>query len=610
MQRNNIIQCGSQIYRVLDLRNSNSEIFIIDCIKRTIPAWVHSSAFCDLPVISELQLRECLSVTLPDIESLDAKSQAVINERYTMISDILPVVSNFKKRNHEIYAASTKYKVSRQTIINYLCLYLTFQDKAALAPKRYTSEDSLTADEKNMRWALNKYFYTQKRNSLKTAYTFMLKEKYCDASGSLLPVYPTFNQFRYFYRKHRNLQNYYISRNGIKDYQRNHRPLLGDGVQQFASHVGIGMFDATICDIYLINDGGNLVGRPILTACIDGYSSLCCGYSLSWEGGVYSLRGLLLNIITNKKAWCERFGIIISQSDWNCESLPAVMVTDMGAEYISQTIEQIAELGAKIENLPSFRPELKGSIEKFFDMIQDSFKPYLKGKGVIEPDFRERGAHDYRKDACLTLRDFEKVIIRCIVYYNTQRVIENYPYSSDMISTDVQPYANCIFEYGKNQIGANLISVSKQRLIFTLLPRTTGRFSRNGLKVNGMRYKHEDYTERYLTGGEAVVAYNPDDVSFVWLIDNGEFIQFELIESRFKDKSLSDADSLRDSQKAVVQQAQKANVQAKIDLASHILTIAGNAVKHDDVDIDGVRTARQKERERLHQDYMKGDSDD
>ena len=125
-----------------------------------------------------------------------------------------------------------------------------------------------------------------------------------------------------------------------------------------------------------------------------------------------------------------------------------------------------------------------------------------------------------------------------------------------------------------------------------------------------MRYKHEDYTERYLTGGEAVVAYNPDDVSFVWLIDNGEFIQFELIESRFKDKSLSDADSLRDSQKAVVQQAQKANVQAKIDLASHILTIAGNAVKHDDVDIDGVRTARQKERERLHQDYMKGDSDD
>ena len=63
----------------------------------------------------------------------------------------------------------------------------------------------------------------------------------------------------------------------------------------------------------------------------------------------------------------------------------------------------MAELGVTIVNLPSYRPELKGIVEKFFDLIQDSFKPYLKGKGVIDPDFQERGAHDYRKDACLTL---------------------------------------------------------------------------------------------------------------------------------------------------------------------------------------------------------------
>lgn len=610
MQKNDIIQCGNQIYRVLDLRNSNSEIFIIDCVKRTIPVWVPSSIFRDCPIISELQLRECLSIPLPNIESLDMKSQAVINERYTMIADILPVVSNFKQRNHKIYTISAKYNISRQTIINYLCLYLTFQDKAALAPKRYTSEDSLTADERNIRWALNKYFYTHKKNSLKTAYTLMLKEKYCDENGSLLSDYPTFNQFRYYYRKHRNMQNYYISRDGIKDYQRNHRPLLGDGVQEFASHVGKGMLDATVCDIYLVNDAGELVGRPILTACVDGYSSLCCGYSLSWEGGVYSLRELLLNIIENKKAWCEQFGIVINQSDWDCDMLPAVMVTDMGSEYISETFEQIAELGIKIDNLPSFRPELKGSIEKFFDLIQDTYKPYLKGKGVIEPDFRERGAHDYRKDACLTMADFEKVIIRCIIYYNTQRVIENYPYTDDMIAADVQPYANCIFEYGKSQVGANLISVSKQRLIYTLLPRTIGRFGRNGLKVNGMRYKHDDYTEHYLTGGEAIVAYNPDDVSFVWLIDNGEYIRFELIESRFKDKSLSDADSLREGQKAVIHQAQRDNTQAQIDLATHILAIAENAVKHDDVNIKGIREARQRERDKLHIDFLKGESDE
>ena len=52
------------------------------------------------------------------------------------------------------------------------------------------------------------------------------------------------------------------------------------------------MLDATVCDIYLVDNSGNLVGRPILTTCIDAYSSLCCGYALTWEGGIYSLKKL------------------------------------------------------------------------------------------------------------------------------------------------------------------------------------------------------------------------------------------------------------------------------------------------------------------------------
>ena len=152
-----------------------------------------------------------------------------------------------------------------------------------------------------MRWALNRFFYTKQKNSLMTAYTLMLKEKYCDSLGQLVETYPTFDQFRYFYRKTKKMQQYYISRDGIKDYQRNNRPLLGDGVQQFAPAVGVGMLDSTICDIYLVDDGGKLVGRPVMTACVDAFSGLCCGYSLGWEGGTYSLRSLMLNVIADKQ---------------------------------------------------------------------------------------------------------------------------------------------------------------------------------------------------------------------------------------------------------------------------------------------------------------------
>ena len=171
------------------------------------------------------------------------------------------------------------------------------------------------------------------------------------------------------------------------------------------------MIDSTICDIYLIDDVGNLIGRPILTACVDAYSQMCCGFALTWEGGMTSLRKLMNNVITNKVDYCKQYGILINDEEWDCDQLPGVMVTDRGMEYCSENFEQIAELGVTVVNLPSYRPELKGIIEKFFDLVQGYYKPYLKGKGVIEPDFQQRGAHDYRLDACLTLDDFRKVIL-------------------------------------------------------------------------------------------------------------------------------------------------------------------------------------------------------
>lgn len=456
-----------------------------------------------------------------------------------------------------------------------------------------------------MRWALNKYFYTRRKNSLQTVYTFMLKEKYCDDNGILLSKYPSIHQFRYFYRKHKNMQTYYISRDGLKNYQRNNRPLLGDGIQEFAPYVGVGMLDATVCDIYLVNNAGGIVGRPILTACVDAYSSLCCGYSLSWEGGVYSLRSLMLNIISNKPELCKKHGIEIQSEDWNCNAIPGVLITDMGKEYISDTFGQITELGITVENLPPYRPELKGAVEKFFDVIQGLYKPHLKGKGVIEPDFQERGARDYRKDACLTMSDFEKIIIRCIIYYNSRRIINNFPYTQAMLEIKIKPYASSIWNYGLNQIGANLIPVDYNTLILTLLPRTTGKFSRKGLIANKLRYKNDKFTERYLNGGMTTVAYNPDDISTVWLFENGVYTPFELIESRFDGKSILNVERMKSQNRIIVKDAAADNMQAKIDLLKHISIVADTATNQGNTSIKGIRDNRKREQIKTHIDYIK-----
>lgn len=604
MKKYDLFRNDDAIIRVLDLRNDN--ILIIDCIKRTMPVWVELSALDSYCGCTDEELNEVTGLTVADVDTLDAEQRKVMYDRYTLIAQILPFVADDKMRSRLICSIATEHEVSKQTIRNYLCLYLAYMDMAVLAPKRRSDDVKLSSDEKNMRWALNKFFYTTAKQSLTTAYTMMLKEKYCDSMGVLMDIYPSFYQFRYFYRKTKKMQNFYISRDGLKSYQRNNRPLTGEGVQEFAPAVGVGMLDATICDIYLINDAGNLVGRPILTACIDAYSGLCCGYALSWEGGVYSLRGLMLNVIADKSAWCKKFGISINADGWSCDKLPATLVTDMGSEYKSENFEQIAELGVKVINLPSYRPELKGLVEKFFDVVQDTYKKHLKGKGVIEPDYQERGAHDYRKDACLTMANFEKIILHCIIYYNSRRIIENFPYTEAMIQADVKPYASSIWNWGKSQIGANLIDVEADELMLTLLPRTTGKFSRFGLKVNKMRYHCEGYTEQYLKGGEVTVAYNPEDVTSVWLLEKGKYIEFAIIESRFEGKDLIAVQELQMAQRTITRGTEQDNLQAQIDLARHIEAIAGSVRSGADVSIKNIRDTRRREQSKHHRDYMKG----
>ena len=604
MKKHELLRSGDNIIRVLDVRDDR--ILVIDCIKHSMPVWVESELLESYVGCTGGELFGFSSVdVIGDTDALDADQRKIMHERYTMIAPILPFISDNKMRSRLICSIAEDYQVSKQTIRNYLCLYLSYLDVTVLAPKKRKEDRELTQDEKHMRWALNKFFYTTKKQSLMTAYTMMLKEKYCDVMGVLAEEYPSFYQFRYFYRKTRKMQNFYISRDGLKNYQRNNRPLTGEGVREFASAVGVGMLDATVCDIYLINYEGNLVGRPILTACIDAYSSLCCEYSLSWEGGVYSLRGLMMNIIADKAAWCKRYGISINKEDWDCDRLPGTFVTDMGSEYKSENFEQIAELGVTVVNLPSYRPELKGLVEKFFDLIQEMYKKHLKGKGVIEPDYQERGVHDYRKDACLTMMDFEKIILHCMIYYNSQRIIENFPYTEAMIDAQVKPYASCIWEWGKSLIGANLVGVDSRGLMLTLLPRTIGKFGRTGLKVNKLRYHCEGYTEQYLSGGTVTVAYNPEDVTSVWVVENGSYVEFMLIESRFKGRDLIEVQGLQTSQKDITRSVARENLQAQINLAQHIEAIANNTCGHSDVHMKNVRNTRKREQMKKHQDYMK-----
>lgn len=601
LMKNKLYKYKDTIVRVL--KESDQSVFIIDCLKTKMPYTVHKMDFKDAILCDEDLLMQETNEPVFDISEASEHNKKIAYDRYNMIAPLLSFMDDKYKRTLLFNQVCQERNISKQSLRNYFYKYLIFQNICVLVPKSSITEKLLTKDEKNMRWALNKYFYSTNRYSLKSSYLLMLKEKYCDINGKLQSNIPSFYQFRYFYRKTKNMQTFYITRDGLSNYQRNKRPLLGDGIQEFAPAVGTGLLDATVCDIYLIDETNSLVGRPILTVCIDAYSSFCYGYALTWEGGIYSLKVLMQNMVSNKKKHCEELGIFINDDQWNISEIPGTFVTDMGKEYVSENFEQITELGVTLKNLPPYRPELKGVVEKFFNIIQETYKPYLKNKGIVEPDFLERGVHDYRKDACLTIEDFEKIIVRCIVYYNSQRILKNFPYTEDMIKNNIKPYANNIFEYSKLSPGANLISVTLKQIMLTLLPRTTGIFSRFGLKVNKMRYKNENYIEKYLIGGEVTVAYNPDNVSYVWLIENGCYIQFKLIESRYNGKELTDVELIEKEHRKLVNSHCNSNTQAQIDLANSLEEIVSNVQYPQKLNTKYTTSVKNRAKRKYHIDF-------
>ena len=170
-----------------------------------------------------------------------------------------------------------------------------------------------------------------------------------------------------------------------------------------------------------------------------------------------------------------------------------------------------------------------------------------------------------------------------------------------MLENNVNPYANEIWNWKvENDIGTNLISVSSKDLVLTLLPRTSGKFTKYGLKVNRLRYHAEGYKEKYLQGGDVIVAYNPDNCNKVWVKEkDGSFVEFSLIESRFEDMSLDSVQEIQQKQKELMKDTMRDNYQAKIELMSFIESVVSKP-KSSDVQMKDIRAARKSATRKQH----------
>lgn len=614
---------SGKIFRILKLKSDRA--IVVPCDSYGLPRWMSTRQLSNWETAKMSSPEEFI---WPDDDIPEWKRNER-DRRWELIQNIAldtESVTDPGSRRTLIKQAAEKGRCHTRTICNYLWLYWVYQTPNALLPKdRKGKEKTAVPSEKEsetkeyekiFRWALNKFYYTSQHQTLEMSYRMMLREKFCDETGTLRSVYPSFWQFRYYFRQHRSRITEIISRQGLTEYQKNYRPFTGS-VQVYAQNIGLFMTDSTQADIYVVSRlSRKVVGRPIVYTMVDAYSQLITGIYVGLESGKYALRMLLLNTCSDKKDYCKTFGIEIEDWQWPAKQLPRKIISDRGAEFTSGIMSNLCSAyNIEIDTLPAYRPDLKGPVEKLFDILQNAYKPFLRGKGVIEPNYQERGAPDYRRQGTIDIEQYTQILLRCVIHYNTQTILPSFVRTPDMVAKDIPAIPVHIWNYNLSENPHILQSEDAEKLKRVLLPRTDGRITQKGLIVfGGIPYNNPKYKERFVTAGiegsEPVrVAYDPSCLDKVWVVERKEFVPFKLAAPQYQGQTFDEVIDLKQREKEGKMRAVTQNLQADIDLMNEIRDIVQAACPPPDVDDDkdtegAVKQERAEEMQRLHREGL------
>lgn len=548
MQKNDIALYKGEEVRILSIDADNA--YVISLSGKSAPR---------LAKIDEIDEVEVKEVKQPlTMQTLTANQESIMWKRYRIITPLLIQACNKKERTKLLNEISVQEGITKNTLKNWLYKYLASQDIYSLCPvERNYDEQHISSELADIfKYSLNKWYLSPSKVTLRYTYERMLGQFFTDTNGKLLNEYPSYRQLQYFKNQTVTKINEYCSRNGKGYFSRNQRPLIHDGLSALYPFE-IYQTDAQLLDLYVFKDYlKQEIGRPTLVVAIDVFSQAIVGYSISfYSSDTSTIYALLFNIIEHYP-------------------LPKVLITDRGAEFTGNRIEQIS-LFTELQVMESYRPDLKANVEKWFDILNSIWTPFFQGKGRVHKPKEELpyGMIDYKSQAVITLEEFEKeILIQSIDYYNNEHVLKNYKFTPEMLKENVVPTPKGLIEYACNKYNLVFQPISPEILKLVLLERTTAKFTRKGLKLTSkLYYFNYDYQNEMLIGKKTViVAYDAENINKIWMIENLVYIPFFLIQERYQDLSMSDYEKYQEIEKGLLNQYKESELQAKIDLNKQI----------------------------------------
>jgi putative transposase len=330
------------------------------------------------------------------------------------------------------------------------------------------------------------------------------------------------------------------------------------------------------------------VGQPWLTLLIDYYSRLVVGCCLGFEPPSYGvIMEALRHAILPKAYLKERYTRV--QGIWPCCGLPEKLVCDRGPDLTSKDLEEAAfQLGIELDFNPPRTPHLKGTVESFFDGLNDQLAASLPGRTFR--NWADRA--DYKPDdgPFLSYEGLLEVIhIHLVDVYS----IAKHPTSSmtrfEMWQDSAALHPPCL-------------PASSEDLLALLAKRAERTLTTRGIELGGMFYTSDELMAlraELAAGNHRVdrlsVRYTPWDLGAVWVVSpvDGSLLQAAAIDSVMQ--------GMTEYQWKVLKRA----VRERFDQPEHLLSLAAGRNAIREVVEEALKKPTRRRRSRVMR-YLQG----
>ncbi|MCA9091019.1 MAG: transposase family protein [Planctomycetaceae bacterium] len=328
----------------------------------------------------------------------------------------------------------------------------------------------------------------------------------------------------------------------------------------------------------VVGDEAGPIGQPWLTVLIDYYSRMIVGFCVGFEPPSYGVVMEALRHAILPKAYLATTYPRV-RGDWPCFGIPERLVCDRGSDFASQDLEQATfQLGIQLDFNPPRTPHFKGTVESFFDVLNDELASSLPGRTFRSWEKRA----DYNPDdgplmPYETLR--EVIHIHLVDVYSASKHPTAGKTRGEMWDESAVENPPCL-------------PAAPDDLIVLLARRAERTLSARGLELGGMFYSsaellalRAELAANNLPVNKLTVRYNPWDLGSVWVLNplNKSYIQAPAVDEALQGMTEYQWRTL------------KRTIRERFDDPNHLLSLAAgrNAIR-DVVE----RTARKPSRKR------------